>query len=278
MIYFDSHIHTSFSTDSKTPMEQMIQQGIKNKLSGITFTDHMDYGFPKKYSFDSSADAPPFLLDVESYINSIHSYKEQYRPLISIYTGVEIGLKEDVHEKNALLSQNPSWDYRIGSIHLIHDMDPYDSEYWESVENETFGLTQYFETTLDNLLQLDDIQIDTLGHLDYIVRYAPSGAKCYSYYKFADVIDEILRQLIEREISLEINTSGYKNGGNMPNPNADVIRRYKDLGGHRITFGSDAHTPELLGKHFQDAGRIAWDAGFHRYVTFVDKKPVWHNL
>lgn len=278
MIYYDSHIHTSFSTDSTTPMENMIEQGIQNKLSGITFTDHIDYGFPQKYNKDPSADSPPFLLDVESYINTIQKLKEKYRHMISLYTGVEIGLKKDVHEKNALLSSHPSLDYRIGSIHLIDDMDPYDSQYWESVGSEVLAIERYFETTRDNLLDLNDIQIDTLGHMDYIVRYAPSGTRFYSYYKFADIIDEILRLLIDREISLEINTAGYKNGGNMPNPNADVIRRYKDLGGKWITFGSDAHTPDRLGKHFQAAGQIAWDAGFRNYITFVDKKPLWHNL
>ena len=49
MIRYDSHVHTSFSTDSDTPMEEMVLTGIQKHLSGITFTDHMDYHFPLKY-------------------------------------------------------------------------------------------------------------------------------------------------------------------------------------------------------------------------------------
>ncbi len=277
MIQYDSHIHTSFSTDSETAMEEMIQQGITNKLAGITFTDHMDYEFPNTYDWDCPDGFPPFTFDFDKYVATIQKYKNKYQDQIQIYTGVEIGLKKDAYEKNVQLSKHPALDYRIGSIHLIDNLDPYYPEYWESV-NETRALEKYFETTLNCINNLGEIQIDTMGHLDYIVRYAPSGYKLYSYHNFSDVIDEILRKLIEREIALEVNTSGYKNGGTMPNPNGDVIRRYKDLGGECITFGSDAHTPEQLSKYFDDAGKLVWDAGFRRYVTFEKGVAKWHEL
>ncbi len=277
MIQHDSHIHTAFSTDSETPMEKMIQQGIQNKLVGITFTDHMDYEFPNIYDWDCPEGLPPFTFDLEKYVSSIRNFKKIYQSYIHIYTGVEIGLKEDAYEQNVTLTHHSDLDYCIGSIHLIDNQDPYYPEYWESMDEQR-ALEKYFEATLTNIMNLDEIKIDTLGHLDYIVRYAPSGYRLYSYQKFADIIDEILSKLIHREIALEINTSGYKNGGTMPNPHEDVIRRYKDLGGTLITFGSDAHTPDRLGKHFDDAGKLARQSGFDRYVTFKKRQPIWHEL
>ena len=38
---------------------------------------------------------------------------------------------------------------------------------------------------------------DVLGHLDYVVRYGKHREQEYSYGRFADEIDEILRYLIE---------------------------------------------------------------------------------
>ena len=277
MIQYDSHIHTAFSTDSDTPMEDMIRQGIINNLSGITFTDHMDYGFPDTYEWNCPDGYSPFTFNLEQYIHYIQQFKDVYRDQIQIFCGVEIGLKEDVYEENVSLSQHPSLDYRIGSIHLVDNMDPYYPEYWEC-NDEKRSLEKYFETTLINIEKLGDIQIDTFGHLDYIVRYAPSGYKLYSYRAFSDLIDEILRQLIHREISLEVNTSGYKNGGTMPNPSEDILRRYKDLGGERISFGSDAHTPDRLSKHFTDAEKLVRELGYRRYVTFVEGNEVWHEF
>lgn len=278
MITYDAHVHTSFSTDSKTPMEHMVRQGIQNGLEGITFTDHMDYHFPLTYSNWKSEDGlPPFTFDVERYLACLSELKEKYRGKIELFRGVEIGLKEDAWKENLELSRNPSFDYVIGSIHLVDDMDPYYPEYWEAWD-EKKGLLRYFETTYENVRSLGELHIDTLGHLDYIVRYSPSGYELYSYRLFSDIIDEILKLLIEKEISLEINTSGYKNGGPMPNPGEEVLHRYKELGGERITFGSDAHTPELLSGRFADAEKIAKNTGFRRYTTFVERKPVFHTF
>lgn len=278
MIYYDSHIHTSFSTDSDTPMENMVRQAIQNGLRGITFTDHMDFNFPLKYRWDNSLlEMPPFLFSLPDYHATIQELKKKYKNDIDIYYGVEMGLKTDSHAENHSLCLTDWLDYTIGSIHLVDNIDPYYPEYWNSFE-EKKGLARYFETTLQNLTQLGDIHIDTLGHLDYIIRYSPSGYKLYSYRMFSDVIDEILHILIERGISLEINTSGYKNGGLMPNPGEDIIRRYKELGGEMITFGSDAHTTQLLSARFDDAEKTARNAGFEYYTTFIQHKPTFHSF
>ncbi len=280
MIRYDSHVHTSFSSDSDTPMEEMILTGIQKHLTGITFTDHMDYHFPLKYvkNDDKNKTAKaPFSFEIEEYLSRIHELRDLYSDRIKLYCGVEMGLKEEAWESNWKLSQNPALDYVIGSVHLVNDMDPYYPEYWESYE-EKKALLLYFETTLNNLEQLGELQMDSLGHLDYIVRYSPSGYRLYSYHMFADVIDAILAKLIERNICLEINTSGYKNGGTMPNPSEEIIRRYQYMGGKWITFGSDAHTTDRLTADFDKAEKLAVSAGFDSYLTFEQRSPVIHEF
>lgn len=278
MVYHDSHVHTSFSTDSSTPMLAMVRQGIENGLHSITFTDHMDYHFPDKYgSSDTDKDGrTPFTFDPEAYLYEIAQVRKCCGDRIRIYAGVELGLKEDAIEQNIALSRDRRFDYTIGSIHLVDDMDPYYAEYWEANE-EKKGIEKYFLAMAENL-KAENIQIDTLGHLDYIVRYAPSGNRLYSYRIYADIIDEILRRIIDRGISLEVNTAGYKNGGLMPNPNEEIILRYREFGGELITFGSDAHEPARLSARFEDAEKIVRNAGFPFYTTFVQHKPAFHKF
>ncbi len=278
MISYDSHVHTAFSTDSETSMDKMAACAARLGLKGITFTDHMDYHFPDTYNWKPAADGlPPFTFDLEKYLLKIHELAETYQETLSIQPGVEIGLKDDAYEDNCTLSHDSRLSYCIGSIHLVDDKDPYYPDYWETFGEEN-GLLKYFETTLAQLEKLGEIKIDTLGHLDYIVRYAPSGYDFYSYQRFSGVIDEILRILINRGISLEINTSGYKNGGPMPNPGEDIIRRYRDMGGEWITFGSDAHDTERLGKMFYKAEELVKKTGLCHYITFSDHKPVVHTF
>ena len=45
-MYSDSHLHSSFSSDSDTPMEEMIQTAISKGLSSMCFTEHQDLDFP----------------------------------------------------------------------------------------------------------------------------------------------------------------------------------------------------------------------------------------
>lgn len=278
MICHDSHVHTSFSTDSSAPMADMVRQGIENGLHGITFTDHMDYHFPDRYHyhFADQDDKALFTFDPERYLHEIAQVRECFGDRICICAGVELGLKEDAAEQNIALSRDSRFDYMIGSIHLVDDMDPYYAEYWEA-NGEKKAVEKYFLAMMENLKE-EQIQIDTLGHLDYIVRYAPSGNAFYSYRMYADLIDAILRRIIDRGISLEVNTAGYKNGGLMPNPNEDIIGRYRELGGELITFGSDAHEPARLSARFGDAEQIVRNAGFRYYTTFVQHKPAFHKF
>ena len=42
-MFYDYHMHSSFSTDGKSTMEQMVKKSIELGLEEICFTDHVDY-------------------------------------------------------------------------------------------------------------------------------------------------------------------------------------------------------------------------------------------
>ena len=84
MVYYDSHVHTAFSTDSDTQMEQMVLQGIQNGLHGLTFTDHMDYHFPQNGNWDAGESHPPFTFDLDAYFPQVKKLQEKYKDTIKI--------------------------------------------------------------------------------------------------------------------------------------------------------------------------------------------------
>jgi len=45
-ILWDCHMHSEFSADSGTPVEDMIRQAIVLGLKGICFTEHLDPDYP----------------------------------------------------------------------------------------------------------------------------------------------------------------------------------------------------------------------------------------
>lgn len=49
-MYTDFHIHSEFSDDSNTPMEEQIKRAISLGIREICFTDHVDYGIKKDWT------------------------------------------------------------------------------------------------------------------------------------------------------------------------------------------------------------------------------------
>lgn len=73
-----------------------------------------------------------------------------------------------------------------------------------------------FREILENVEAVKDF--DALGHLDYVVRYGIHQAAEYSYRKFSDEIDAVLKKLIAEGKGLEMNLAGIKYGLGFPNP------------------------------------------------------------
>ena len=50
-MFYDYHMHSNFSNDSKADMEDMIKRSIDLGLKEICFTDHVDYDLDSDDSF-----------------------------------------------------------------------------------------------------------------------------------------------------------------------------------------------------------------------------------
>lgn len=270
MIRKDFHIHSRFSTDSEAAPEAVCEAALARGLTEICFTDHQDMGFE---------DPNWFRFDPEAYFRELEAVKRAYAGRLQVHIGVEIGLIPDdeqiARETEALVRDWP-WEFIIGSTHQIpitiegrkYLVDPADKTQlhrsWYHFASVRELISVYYETVLRNLEQFDFF--DTLGHLDYVSRYVPQGLPPYRYEDHAEQIDRILRTAIRKGVALELNTGGLYKGKGKANPEDRVLRRYFELGGKRLSFGSDAHRPERVGFGFEglddaEGGSEAWNAG-----------------
>lgn len=259
----DFHLHSDFSGDSTSPMEQMIQQGIQNGLDCMCMTEHMDRDYPQEEDAD-------FNLDTDRYVSRYQTLHSQYASRIDLRFGVELGLQPHLADFHREYIKRYPFDFIIGSSHVVHGKDPYYPSFYEGrTEDEAY--LDYFLSILDNLRTEPDI--DVYGHIDYVVRYGPNKNKYYSYRKFSDILDEILTALIDRGIGIECNTGGIKYGLGHPNPCEEILTRYRELGGEILTIGSDAHAPEHIGYAFDQIPELLKSCGFSHYTIFKDRKP-----
>ena len=271
MILSDSHMHTIFSTDSDTPMEKMIDGAIAKGLRSICITDHFDKDFPSDTEFGKDA----FQFDLDEYMHTMKKIQKEYEDKIHIRIGIELGLQTHLQEFYQKLTQQYPFDFVIGSVHLVDGKDPYYREgFAELSDRELYR--KGFENTLENLQHVT--AFDVLGHLDYVVRYGTYKEKEYSQTEFSDIIDEILKRVIELGKGIELNTAGWKYGLPFCNPHPDVLKRYRELGGEIITIGADGHKPEHIAYDFGKVNDVLKACGFKYYTEFEERKPIFKQL
>lgn len=267
MILTDSHMHTIFSSDSDTPMEDMIKESIRLGLTSICITDHFDIDFPPLFEDQD------FQLDTPSYLKEFYRLKEIYEKEIDLRIGVELGMMPETGPKMAayLEQYNDVFDFVLGSTHLVDKLDPYLPDYYAQFADERDGIRRYFEENMKNLQGFD--KMDSFGHYDYAVRYAPHKDDFYVPSDYCDLIDTFLKTIIEKGIALEFNTAGLKYGMKSANPHIDILKRYKELGGELLTIGADGHKPEQIAWDFKTGDQILKAAGFSYYTIYRKRKP-----
>lgn len=113
--------------------------------------------------------------------------------------------------------------------------------------------------------------IDSLGHIDYVCRYAVYPDKELYYSEFAEAIDCILSVLAKKDKALEINTRRFDQ------PEAlqaltTIYKRWAELGGQLVTIGSDAHNVQTIGRAYRQAMQLADYCGL-RPVWFQNRQP-----
>ena len=274
MIRCDAHMHTRFSEDSDASVHSMLDAAIERGMEAVCITDHLDKDFPQTPDFPAGA----FLFDLGNYFQRLTQLKEEYQKKLEVRIGVEIGLQPHLGEYYRNLTEKYPFDFVIGSVHSTHKLDgqdPYYRTFFEGRSDEE-AYQEAFQVTIENLKKVNSF--DSLGHLDYVVRYGTHQAEEYSYKKYAEEIDEILKILIAQGKGLEMNMAGMKYGLGFPNPHPDVIRRYKELGGEIVTIGADAHRPEHVAFDFDKAGEILISCGFSYYAEFKGRKPIFKRI
>lgn len=262
MIKSDFHLHTSFSSDSTADMEAMIRRGISLGLEHMCFTEHQDMDFPKlEHGLD-------FNLDTATYREKLLALKDKYKNEIEVLLGVELGLQPHLGGRLAGYASEFPFDFIIGSTHVLEGMDPYEPYYFQKY-NTHDGIERYLREQLLNINEF--CGFDSLGHLDYIVRCAPDR-NSYVPADYDELIGQTLTAVINAGKGLEINTAGLKYGLSHAHPHIEILKRYKKLGGEKITVGSDAHSPEHIAYDFGKAEEMLLECGFKYYTIFRERK------
>ena len=260
---FDYHMHSTVSFDGQSDALSMARAALERGLKEICFTDHIDH--------EVGVEKEIMVFDTAVY-NAAYDGLEV--PGLKIRRGMEYGLKPGNQAQFQEDLQRRHFDFVIGSVHMVDEMDVYLEPFWEGRTVESAYL-RFMEETLACVRVHDSY--DVLGHLTFISKARANPTKALiRYADYRELTDEILKTLADRGRGMELNTSGMDRCGDFL-PDAAYFKRFKELGGEIVTVGSDAHNAQRVGQYTDRACRLLGDI-FGYVCTFEDRKPIFHKL
>ena len=231
----DYHVHSFFSGDSESRIEDIIEQSKKLGIEYLIITDHVD-------------DMQTEFAKGDTLVNP-----DEYRQTMSKFS-LPSGLEYSWDGKTPKTVDLKEFDFVILSYHC---------EFVK--ENGQIKYDKYLEDFMKIISQVEAFHV--IGHLDFPRRYDDKNRKFSS--NLYERIEALFKQLITRGKGIELNMAACSMYGE-PNPDWDILQLYKDCGGEFITIGSDAHTADRVGKNISMGIKRLKEIGFN-YIDVFDQ-------
>jgi histidinol-phosphatase (PHP family) len=258
-IPFDYHMHSNFSADSDASVRDMCGSAMQKGIPEIGLTEHYDL-HPKER---------PVFYQPGAWWEEIERVRKALDGSLILRAGVEIGEPHRFPgEVQALIDQYP-YDFIIGSLHYVGDDLMFDHKLLE--RGGADGIMQPYFLELEEMTR--SAKFDILGHLDVPVRNGKPIWGSYDPRRYETLIRAVLRNCIDRGISLDVNSGGLRRSANNLMPDLRILRWYCEMGGQRITIGSDAHTSAHVGLHLDLVLDYIRESGLKFLTRYERRQP-----
>ena len=268
MYFADYHTHSLISPDGCASMLDMAKAAIEAGLDEICFTDHIE---PITWE-----GALRQTYDWDALVAEFETAQDKVGTKILLRLGMELGeAPMNFSRTEQIRRAGPALDFVIGSIHRLSPR--YDCQdlfgYVPKNDAEAYlAIADYLEL-VQKLVSWGEFTV--LGHLTLPLRYFNEiHGQNISFTPFLEQVSEIFKTLIDKGLGIELNA----NRNNMPLPDAQWLQLYRDLGGTRITIGSDAHTPKQVALGVYQGQVLLKSCGFTQFCTFEKEQEIWHSL
>jgi histidinol-phosphatase (PHP family) len=235
-IPFDYHMHSNFSSDSDASVLAMCESAIQKGIPEIGLAEHYDL-HPKESN--------PVFYRPEAWWEEIRRVRKSLDGQIILRAGVEIGEPHRFPDEVGTLLNCYPYDFVIGSLHYVGEDFMFDNRLLERRGVDEIMQSYFLE--LGEMTRAP--QFDILGHMDVPVR----------------------QNCIDHGIALDVNSGGLRKPANNLMPDLLILCWYREMGGQRLTLGSDAHAPADVGLHLDQALKFIRESGL-KFITRYERR------
>ena len=254
----DYHVHTSLCNHATGSMEEYVRAAVGKGLETICFLDHLTF---QKAGRDNAM----FPREVPMYVNAARRLARQYRDRIQVRVGLEIDFSPRHVDRCIEVVNTFDLDVVGSSIHFLDGEDVVSRHSaWARGDISADVVYPTYLAVLESMLDYD--YFDVICHLDLPKKYGnrPSPSVIEG---FAD----LLTLVREKDLAVELNTSGLHCPVKEAFPSPELLGRCAQLG-IPVTFGSDAHSPETVGRDFDRGRDLLQTTGYRNLTGFSNRR------
>ena len=254
----DYHVHTSLCNHATGSMEQYVRAAVGKGLATICFLDHL--------TFQKAGRANAmFPGEVPMYLNTARRLARQFRDRISVRVGLEVDFS--IRHVDLCVEIVNTFDLDVvgSSVHFLDGDDVVSQRSaWARGEISADDVYPKYLGLLESMLDYD--YFDMICHLDLPKKYnkRPSPPAVEGFL-------DVLKKIREKDLAVELNTSGFYYPVKEAFPSPELLGRCAQLQIPIVT-GSDAHTPETVGRGFDRARGLLNVAGYRHMAGFSHRR------
>ncbi len=230
---YDFHIHTEFSPDSSTPLEDYAQ--LADQLSiHIGFLDHFELAFLNRPDYLNYDNLPQLL---ESF-DHVHSQYPQ------TFLGLEVDFYSNQSASVAEFcdSYRKDFDYLIGTVHTIDGLAVTTKEELDMLIRR-IGLPEIVARYFDEVeAAIESKLFNGIAHIDAVMRFVPLYSNTEDLRSFSRQRTLELGHLCQKtNLIIEVNLRGLNHPWGQMHPSLHLLEQLVKTGA-QFYVGSDSHT------------------------------------
>ena len=253
----DYHTHTRLCRHAGGDPIDYARAAAARGISEIACTDHIPFPHDPHPSIRMTRE------EFDVYLELVDEARQS--GLCTVLLGIEADYQRDlVHGHIQSVLDSADFDLVLGSLHT--------GPFWDLAPDDPAATPEFVEqmwrTYFQRMAELARTSLyDVCSHFDVVKR---CGVRPPAPL-IAEIVPPALDAVAEAGMAIEINTSGLDHGAAETYPSLQILAWMKERD-IPIVFGSDAHDPSQIGRHFEKAVELARTAGYAHRASYRRRK------
>ena len=205
----------------------------------------------------------------ENATDDLDAYCEFVRTETDLVLGIEADFVAGREDQMANLLEGRDWDYVLGSVHFVgrHAVDMGGEwDVWRFQSDPERVWRHYFEALGE---AAGSGLFDVITHPDLVKMWGPQRPRPERDARF--FYELALEGIADSDVAIEVSTAGLRKPAREIYPDPAFLSMCLEAG-RPVTLSSDAHTPNDLGYHYEEAIELLGSLGVEEIAVYERRR------